>query len=249
LIEESRMQIEGSTALVTGAGRGIGRSIASELLARGARVYAGVRDAAQLDDARLIPVTLDITDPEQVAAAAERLSDVTIVVNNAGITTGTSPLDGDTLDAARREIEVNYLGPLGVSRAFAPVLAANGGGALVNVLSVVSFVAFPRIGNYSASKAAAWSMTNSLRVQLREQGTLVVGVHMGYVDTDMTARLDAPKIEPAVVARALVDALEHDVEEVLVDEFTQQIKAGLSDDQRALYPAIAQTYHGVPSQA
>jgi NAD(P)-dependent dehydrogenase (short-subunit alcohol dehydrogenase family) len=236
------MQIDGSTALVTGAGRGIGRAIAEELLARGAKVYAGVRDHSQLDDDRLIPVSLDITDPEQVAAAAERLSDVTIVVNNAGIVTGTSPLDGDSLEAARRELEVNYLGPLAVSRAFAPVLAANGGGALVNVLSFLSFVAYPQIGNYSAAKAAAWSLTSSLRLQLREQQTLVVGVHMGFVDTDMTAGLDVPKIGPVVVARALVDAVANDVEEVLVDEFTQGIKAGLSDDLRALYPSIQQIY-------
>jgi NAD(P)-dependent dehydrogenase (short-subunit alcohol dehydrogenase family) len=242
------MQIEGSTALVTGAGRGIGREIASELLARGAKVYAGVREPSQLDDDRLIPVILDITDPEQVAATADRLTDVTIVVNNAGITTGTSPLDGDSLDAARREIEVNYLGPLGVSRAFAPVLAANGGGALVNVLSVVSFLAIPQIGNYSASKSAAWSMTNSLRMQLREQQTLVVGVHMGFVDSDMFATLDAPKIDPVDVARALVDAVANDVEEVLVDEVAQQVKAGLSDDLHALYPTIQQSYDDARSR-
>jgi len=236
------MQIEGSTALVTGAGRGIGRHIASELLARGAKVYGGVRDASQITDPRVTPVILDVTDPEQVAAAAAELTDVTIVVNNAGIGAGRSPLDDDALDAARRELEVNYLGPLSVSRAFAPVLAANGGGALVNVLSVVSFVAFPRIGTYSASKAAAWSLTNSLRVQLREQGTLVVGVHMGFVDTDLTARLDVPKIDPAVVAVALADALELDGEEVLVDELSQQVKAGLSGGPNALYVEIQRDY-------
>jgi NAD(P)-dependent dehydrogenase (short-subunit alcohol dehydrogenase family) len=236
------MQIEGSTALVTGAGRGIGHHIAGELLARGGKVYGGVRDPSQITDPRITPVILDVTDPEQVAAAAAALSDVTIVVNNAGIGEGRSPLDDDALEAARRELEVNYLGPLSVSRAFAPVLAANGGGALVNVLSVVSFVAFPRIGTYSASKAAAWSLTSSLRVQLREQGTLVVGVHMGFVDTDLTARLDVPKIDPADVARALVDAIEQGDEEVLVDELSQQVKAGLSGGPNALYGDIQREY-------
>jgi NAD(P)-dependent dehydrogenase (short-subunit alcohol dehydrogenase family) len=236
------MQIEHSTALVTGAGRGIGRQIAGELLARGAKVYGGVRDPSQITDPRVIPVILDVTDTEQVAAAAAELTDVTIVVNNAGIGAGRSPLDDDALEAARRELEVNYLGPLSVSRAFAPVLAANGGGALVNVLSVVSFVAFPRIGTYSASKAAAWSLTNSLRVQLREQGTLVVGVHMGFVDTDLTAGLDVPKIDPADVAVALADALELGAEEVLVDELSQQVKAGLSGGPNALYEQIQRDY-------
>jgi NAD(P)-dependent dehydrogenase (short-subunit alcohol dehydrogenase family) len=236
------MQLEGSTALVTGAGRGIGRALAAELLARGARVYAGVRDVSQIDDDRLIPVVIDVTDEEQVAAAAARLQDVTIVVNNAGVGSATSPLDDDALDAARRELEVNYLAPLSVSRAFAPVLAANGGGVLVNVLSVVSFVAMPRIGTYSASKAAAWSLTSSLRLQLREQGTRVVGVHMGFVDTDLTAGLDVPKITPAEVAVALADALEQDREEVLVDEHSRQVKAGLSDDLNLLYPSIQQDY-------
>jgi NAD(P)-dependent dehydrogenase (short-subunit alcohol dehydrogenase family) len=193
-------------------------------------------------------VLLDVTDPEQVAAAAAELTDVTIVVNNAGIGAGRSPLDDDALDAARRELEVNYLAPLSVSRAFAPVLAANGGGALVNVLSVVSFVAFPRIGTYSASKSAAWSLTNSLRVQLREQGTLVVGVHMGFVDTDLTAGLDVPKIDPAVVARALVDALEQGSEEVLVDEVSQQVKAGLAGGTNALYEQIQRDYDDARSR-
>jgi NAD(P)-dependent dehydrogenase (short-subunit alcohol dehydrogenase family) len=242
------MQIEGSTALVTGAGRGIGRAIATELLARGATVYAGVRDASQLDDDRLIPVIVDVTDEQQVADAAARLSDVNIVINNAGIAGGTSPLDANAVDGARRELEVNYLGPLRVSRAFAPVLAANGGGALVNVLSVVSFVAFPQIGTYSASKAAAWSLTGSLRVQLREQGTLVVGVHMGFVDTDLTAGLELEKIAPSEVAVALADALANDREEVLVDDLSRQIKAGLADDLELLYPAIQRDYDGATSR-
>lgn len=234
------MQIEGATALVTGANRGIGRAIASELRARGAKVYAGVRDpSVELDDG-FIPVEIDVTDPAQVAAAAERLSDVSIVVNNAGVSTYTSPLDGDSLDDARREIEVNYFGPLSVSRAFAPVLKANGGGALVNVLSALAWVSYPQIGNYSASKSAAWSLTNALRVMLREQGTLVAGVHVGWVDTDLAAAIDDPKVQPEQVARAVAEGIEAGTEEILVDDTSRQVKSALSDDQNLIYPGVQQ---------
>jgi NAD(P)-dependent dehydrogenase (short-subunit alcohol dehydrogenase family) len=236
------MQIAGSTALVTGAGRGIGREIALELLDRGATVYAGVRDAAHVQDARLIPVVLDVTDAEQVAAAAARVSNATIVVNNSGIGVPGSILGDDALEAAQRELDVNYFGTLRVARAFAPVLAANGGGALVNVLSVVSFLAFPQIATYSASKSAIWSATNSLRIELRAQGTLVVGVHMGFVDTDLTAGLDEPKIAPSVVAQAIAEAIEQGTEELLVDETSRQVKAALADDQGLLYPGIQQQF-------
>jgi NAD(P)-dependent dehydrogenase (short-subunit alcohol dehydrogenase family) len=235
------IDIEGSAALVTGANRGIGRAMARALLERGAKVYAGARDPHTITDPELIPVRLDITDPADVAAAARDCDDVSIVVNNAGVSTGTSPLSGATLDDARREIEVNYLGPLAVSRAFAPVLRANGGGALVNILSVMSWVTIPSAGNYAASKAAAWSMTNALRVMLREQNTLVVGVHVGYVDTDMTAAVDAPKLDPAEVARQVVEALGEGREEVLVDALSRQVKEALSGDLRLLYPEAAAT--------
>lgn len=134
--------------------------------------------------------------------------------------------------------EVNYLGPLAVSRAFAPVLAANGGGALVNILSVLSWISFPRSGNYSAAKAAAWSMTNSPRTLMRRQGTLIVGVHFGYADTDMTAGIEGPKLDPVDVARQVVDAISSGIEEVLVDPFTRQVKAALHDDLRLLYPEV-----------
>ena len=160
------MKIEGSVALVTGANRGIGRAIAGELLARGAtKVYAGVRDPSTVTDDRLVPVALDVTDADQVARAAQQLDDVQIVVNNAGIGGGSTPLGAD-LDAARAELEVNYLGLVSVTQAFAPVLAAHGGGAFVNVLSVVSWAASPSLTTYSASKAAAWSFTNAARIEL-----------------------------------------------------------------------------------
>jgi NAD(P)-dependent dehydrogenase (short-subunit alcohol dehydrogenase family) len=161
---------------------------------------------------------------------------------DAGTATGTSPLDRDTLDATRQELEVNYLGLLSVSRAFAPALARNGGGALVNILSVLSWVSFPQIGNYAASKAAAGSATNALRTLLAPDGLLVLGVHFGYVDTDMTARVDAPKLDPVNVAAAIVAAIGNDDEELIVDPFSQGIKAALSDDQNLIYPRIHAQY-------
>src|SRR3954465_2552738 len=180
------MDIEGSIALVTGANRGLGRAFTRLLLEHGAaHVYAGVRDPASVTDGDVTPIELDVTSMSTIEAAAVRCSDVTLVINNAGISTGTSILAADALDAGRREMDTNVFGPLAVSRAFAPVLAANGGGALVNVLSGLSWWAAPSTALYSASKAAAWSVTNSLRVELRPQGTLVVGVHCAYLDTDM----------------------------------------------------------------
>jgi NAD(P)-dependent dehydrogenase (short-subunit alcohol dehydrogenase family) len=241
--ERAAMKIEGSVALVTGANRGIGRAIADELLARGAAtVYAGVRDVASVTDERLLPVELDVTDPAQVAAAAQRLGDVQIVVNNAGIGGGSTPLSSD-LDHARAELEVNYLGLVSMTQAFAPVLAANGGGAFVNVLSVVSWVAIPSLTTYSASKAAAWSYTNSARVELARSDTQVVGVHVGFVDTDLTAGLPVDKIAPQAVASSALDALEEGRPEAVVDEFSAGIKAALHDDQSLIYPAIADQFN------
>ena len=236
------MNIEGSVALVTGANRGIGKVIADELLARGAaQVYAGVRDVASVADDRLVPVALDITDPDQVAAAAARLTDVTIVVNNAGIGGVSTPLTAD-LDRARAELEVNYLGLIATTQAFAPILAANGGGAFVNVLSVGSWIGSPILSTYSASKSAAWNFTNSARVELKRQGTHVVGVHVGFVDTDLTAALDVDKIAPPAVAAAALDAVEAGEPEAVVDDFSRRVKAGLSDDQHTLYPQVERDF-------
>src|ERR1700761_3762144 len=199
------MDINGSVALVTGANRGIGKAITEELLARGAvKVYAAVRNPASVTDDRLTPIALDVTDAGSVAAAAEQATDVQIVVNNAGIGRPSNPLQA-TLEDARAEIETNYLGLVSVTEAFAPVLASNSGGAFVNVLSVVSWVAMPHLATYSASKAAAWSYSNSSRTQLATQGTEVVGVDVGYVDTGLTADLEGDKIAPSLVAVAALD--------------------------------------------
>ncbi|MFD9004536.1 SDR family oxidoreductase [Streptomyces sp. NPDC059582] len=229
------MDIRGSTALVTGANRGIGLAFAQALLDHGAvKVYAGVRDPETVRDPGLVALRLDVTDEEQVAAAAAAAGDVSIVINNAGVVGGPSLLEG-SFDGARREMEVNYFGTWAVSRAFAPVLAANGGGALVTMLSVASWVANRALPSYAASKSAQWSLTNAFRLALREQGTLVVGVHAGYVDTDLTAGIDSPKILAADVAEMTMAALLADEPEVLVDERTRQVRAALSGDLETLY--------------
>lgn len=167
---------------------------------------------------------------------------MTLVINNARIATGSNALSDDGLDGARREMEVNYFGHLAMSRAFAPVLAANGGGGLVNVLSALSWVSFPQYGNYSAAKSASWSLTNSLRTLLRGQGTLVSALHLGYADTDMTAGVDAPKIAPADVAAALIAGLQAGDEEILADDTSRNVKAALSGDLGLLYADVQAGY-------
>ncbi|HUN34387.1 MAG TPA: SDR family oxidoreductase [Trebonia sp.] len=223
------MEIAGSVALVTGANRGIGRALTRALIDNGAaKVYAGARDPASVTDADVTPMRLDVTKPDEVASAAATADDVTIVINNAGAGgTGTPLLDG-SFDSAREAMEVNYLGTWAVSRAFAPVLARNGGGALVNVLSLASWVGRPTYPAYAASKAAGWSLTNSFRDGLRDQGTLVIAVHAGFVDTEFSAWTDAPKIGADDVAGQVMQALANGTPEVLADEGTRKVKAGLS---------------------
>jgi len=235
------MRIEGATALVTGANRGIGRALAQALLDHGAAtVYAGVRDPSTVADPRLIPLALDVTDPDQVAAAAERVSDALIVINNAGISSGTGLFEG-ALDGARREMEVNYLGTWSVARAFAPVLARNGGGALVNMLSLASWRTRVEMLGYAASKSAEWALTNALRTGLREQGTLVVGVHAGFVDTELVSHVDGPKISAESVAEQTMQAILHERPEVLADETTRSVKAALSHAVQGGDAAVATT--------
>jgi NAD(P)-dependent dehydrogenase (short-subunit alcohol dehydrogenase family) len=232
------MNIEGSVALVTGANRGLGAAYAQALLERGAtKVYAAVRRPEALSAPDVVPITLDLTDRGSIAEAARVASDVSLLINNAGISTGSSVLGDES--GLRQELEVNYLGPVAVSRAFAPVLAANGGGAMVNVLSALSWVSLPSTAGYSAAKAAMWAATNSLRLALADQGTLVVAVHVGYMDTDMVAAVTAPKIAPKIVADATLDGVEGGQLEILADEPTRQVRAALSGPLTALYPSLA----------
>ncbi|MBV9790664.1 MAG: SDR family oxidoreductase [Chloroflexi bacterium] len=241
------VSVAGSVALVTGANRGIGAAFVQELLAAGAqRVYAAARNPRSLlelaqQDSRIMPVQLDITDEESVRIAVQRLSDVNLLVNNAGVSLNTRVIAADALDGARAEMEVNYFGLLRMSRAFAPVLATNGGGALINVLSILSRVASPIHGSYSASKAAAFSLTQSLRAELRSQGTLVVGVLPAYVETDMTDGIAGPKMQAADVARAALDALHSGQEEVYPGEVAAQVAAWLQQDPQAVERNFAQS--------
>lgn len=223
------MKLDNATVLITGANRGIGLAFAKAALARGARkVYAGVRKPAGITLPGITPIQLDVTSPSDVAAAAQAAGDVTLVINNAGIAEIGGPLANDAEDSLRRLLDVNLLGTLRVSRAFAPVLARNGGGALLNVASIASWISNPLLANYAVSKSAVWSLSNALRNDLRAQQTQVTTLHMAFVDTDLTKGLDAPKSTPeAIVARAF-DALEAGADEVLADEMTQQVRQGLS---------------------
>lgn len=241
--------ISGSRALVTGAGRGLGRVLTEALLERGAAtVYGGARDPGAISVPGVVPVRLDITDPGQVAAAAARCGDVSILVNNAGIMLRAPLLAAPDTAAARAEMETNYFGTLAMCRAFAPVLAANGGGALVNVLSVVSWFAPPAQSSYAASKSAAWALTNAARIELRRQGTQVTGIFAGYIDTGMAAGITSPKISPREVAVQVLDGIEAGAEEVLTDQRTRSVKAALPDDLAQLYPPLQEAWDARASQ-
>ena len=233
------MKIDGSVALVTGANRGLGRVYARELVRRdAAKVYGAARDPGAVTEPGMTPVALDITDSEQVAEAAARCADVSLLVNNAGVMQASTFIDAPGLDAARLEMETNYFGTLSMCRAFAPVLAANGGGAIVNMLSITSFYTNQLNASYGASKAAAWSLTNGIRIELHHQSTLVVAVHAGFIDTDMAALVDAPKISPESVAQQVFDAVEAGQIEVLADERTRFVKASLPRDHELIYPPV-----------
>lgn len=226
-------------ALVTGANRGLGRRFVQALLDRGAaKVYAGARNPDAVDVPGAVPVRLDITDPAQVASAAELASDVQLLVNNAGSGTYSRLLTGDLSDI-RLEMETHYFGTLAMARAFAPVLAANGGGAMANVLSVLSWVTVPAADAYSAAKAAELSLTNALRIGLADQKTLVTALHVGYMDTDMAAHVTAPKSDPLVIANLFLDGIEADQPEVVADDLSRTVRAGLSGPLSGLYPDVA----------
>ena len=232
------MDIEGAVVLVTGANRGIGAEFVEQLKARGAvKIYAAARDAGSIDADGVHPLQLDITDPGQIEAAATAARDVQVLINNAGISTGTALVAGDE-ESIRREMDTNFFGPLLMTRAFAPILATNGGGAILNVVSALSWFTAPSAGAYAASKAAAWVLTDSTRLELAAQGTHVVAVHMGLVDTDMTKGVQGPKIRPSDLAIAGLDAVESGAQEVLADDWAKFVKSGLSLDPKDRYEQI-----------
>ncbi len=234
------MKITNAVAVVTGANRGIGASLVRELTARGAgRVYASARHPGSLPKMRaphqdiVVPLALDVTDPAQVAAAADTASDVTLLINNAGILTRGGALDADPADI-ERELAVNFLGMLRTTRAFVPLIEKNGGGAVVNLLSVLAFAPMPSAAAYSAAKAAADSATRSLRAQLSARNITVHGVYPAFVDTDMTVGIDAEKADPADVAKAILDAVEQGTSNVLPDPVAISLWQAWNADPRGL---------------
>lgn len=228
--------LEGSVVLITGANGGLGLEFVQQALDRGAaKVYATARNPKQWDDARVVPLALDVLDSASIAAAVAHAGDTTVLVNNAGVG-GGGPLLGDLADI-RAIFETNFFGAVAVASAFAPVLAANGGGAIIGVHSLLSWNALG--GAYSATKAALWSATNSLRLELAPQGTHVLGLHLGYTDTPMTAEVTAPKGDPADVVRLAYDGLVAGDYEVLADPGTVAVKRLLAEAIEAMYPQLA----------
>ena len=230
-------QLADSAVLVTGANGGLGTEFVRQALARGARrVYATARKPRSWDDDRVTPLPLDVTDAASVAEAAAAAGDTTIVISNAGGAGGPSLLAAP-LDEIRAAYETNVFGPIAVAQAFAPVLAKNGGGALVDIHSALSWLAVP--GTYPSTKAALWSVTNTLRLELAAQGTQVTGAHLGYTDTPMTAGLNVDKADPRDIVAAIYDGLEAGDHEVLADDTSRRVKQQLSQPLTALYPQLA----------
>jgi len=229
--------LEGAVVLVTGGNRGIGKAIVDDLLTRGVKkVYATARNPRPSADPRVVPLTLEVTDQASIDALVAAAPDVTVLINNAG---GGSP--GTYLDAPiegiRDVFEINYFGPLNVTRAFVPVIEGNGGGHILNAHSALSWVAWH--GAYSATKAAFWLQTNAIRIELLDRGIGVTGLHMGYVDTDMTAAVTEPKSQAADIAKEALDGIEKGSYEVLADETSRQVKAALFGDITNLYPQFS----------
>ena len=231
--------LNGAVVLITGANGGIGGHFVREALARGAaKVYATARNPREWDNERVVPLALDVTDPASIQAAVEAAPDVTVLINNAGATVTSAGILTHSDEEIRRNVETNFLGPLFLARAFAPILSAKGGNtAIIDIHSALSWYAVA--GIYSATKAALWSATNSLRLELQPAGVQVVGVHVGYVDTAMAAHTTDPKLDPAVLVTKVLDTVEAGGYEVLADETSVQAKAGLSAPLEVVYPQLA----------
>lgn len=234
------MKIEGSVVLVTGGNRGLGAEYVRQLLDRGAlKVYAGTRNIELVTNDRSIPIALDVTSARDIAAAVELCGDVTMLINNAGIALRSSILDDNSLENAKSEFETNVWGPFNLSKAFAPVLAKNGGGAIVNVLSAASWFSMKEVATYAMSKSAAWSLTNGLRIEVAPSNTLVVAVHAGFIDTDMAASVKMDKTSPFQVVDRTLDGVEAGMLEILADDSSVFIKNNLPNHIETFYPWIA----------
>jgi len=222
------MELKGSVALVTGANRGLGRHLAQQLVNSGAKVYAAARRPETVDLEGVTPLRLDVTDEESVREAARVASDVTLLVNNAGVSR-YNPLIGGSMEHLHAEMDTNFFGPLAMTRAFAPIIEGNGGGAVLNIVSVIAWMHAAQAGSYAASKAAAWAMSNAVREELAPRGISVSALYVGLMDTDMTAVMPPEgKVHPADVAAQALRAIEQDAPEILADELTRQVKHGLS---------------------
>lgn len=222
------MELTNAIAVVTGANRGLGRVIAAQLLARGAKVYATARRPESIDLPGVTPLYLDVTKPESIEEAAKIASDATLLVNNAGVATGARLTGGDLQDI-KLEMDTHYFGTLATTRAFAPVIAGNGGGGILNVLSVLAWAHLPQYGAYSAAKAAAWALTNATRGELAEKNIQVSALHVGYMDTDMAAFVPKEdKTDPELVAKIALDGFAAGLPEILADDLTRTVKAGLA---------------------
>ena len=224
------MDIANSTVFITGANRGLGLAFAREARRRGAaKIYAGMRNTAGFNEPDIIPVRIDVTDKASIAAAAGLAADTTLLINNAGIAELIDgPLSGDVEEQSQRLFDVNYHGVVRVTRAFEPILSAQPQAAIINVLSDIVWLPRPILTPYAASKAAAWSYTNQLRFHLREKGIQVLGLHVGFVDTDLTDGINVPKASPQDVVRQTYDALAAGRSEVMADRGTTVLKSTLS---------------------
>ncbi|MFS0868775.1 SDR family oxidoreductase [Paenibacillus xylanilyticus] len=232
------MKFSEQVAFVTGANRGLGRYLTLELLSRGAKVYAAARNPESIDIPGVIPVKLDITNPQEVIEAAKIAQDITLLINNAGSSTGASLLEGD-LDQIYLEFNTHFFGTLSMVRSFAPIMTKNGGGSILNILSVLSWYSSGTVGAYTAAKAAEWALTNDLRLNLHSQNIRVAGLHVGFMETDMTSGLEVPKVNPLDVAKAAIDGIEADKFEILADDVSRQVQGGLAGGVAALYPQLS----------
>jgi len=229
------MNLDNRVVLVTGATGGLGQEFVKQALARGAaKVYAGARRDHDWGDSRVVPLQLDVTDPAAIATAVAAAPDADVLVNNAGVRGADSLLTSPESEI-RETYEANVFAPLLLVRAFAPVLARNGGGAIINVHSALSWLARP--GAYAASKTAFWGLTNALRLELAEQKTQVVGAHLGYTDTPFIAHLDVPKSDPAVIVSNILDALEAGEDEAMADDTSVQVKSILPSMTTGILPS------------